>query len=263
MKKVMYLIMFSFVLLSCKKAAMAEPGSEPTYNDGKKNAVEKIQTVDRKLIKDGRIKFQTSDVEATDHTVRKVVKKFGAWIADDNCFRSDSKLEYNLTIRVPSERYDSLANAILENVEVQKLDSKTTSISDVTEEFIDVGARLKIKKESEQKLSEMLSKAANLTEILEIQKQLTDLRADIESVEGRMKFLTDQVTYSTLRVSFYTKMPYSQRFFGSFWNALKNGWEVFLYVLTFAAYLWVIILVVVLGRWGYKRYKQYKAEKNE
>jgi hypothetical protein len=248
------------VFLGCKKS-----GESVTAYDhvGTQKTSSNFQSVDRKLIKEGRIKFQTKDVETTDKTVRSLAKQCGAWISDDNCFRSESKLEYNLTIRVPSDKYDSLANLILKKADIKKLDSKTTSIDDVTEEYYDVETRLAIKKESEKKLTELLGKAKNMTEVLEIQKQLSELQEDIESVEGRLKLMANQVSFSTLQVSFYVKMPYSSRFFGGFWTALKNGWEVFLYVLTGAAYLWVLILVVVLGRWGYKAYKRYQAEQDE
>jgi len=260
MKKIIILFLISALIFGCKKAGNSVAAYESV---GAQKTMDKFQTVERKRIKEGRIDFQTRDVEATDKTVRAIAKECGAWISDDHCSRTDSRLEYNLTIRVPSDRYDSLANLILKKAEIKKLDSKSTSIEDVTEEYIDVETRLEIKKESEKKLTELLGKAKNLAEVLEVQKQLSELREDIESVEGRMKFLADKVSYSTLHVTFYVKMPYSSRFFGGFWSALKDGWEVFLYVLTGAAYLWVLILVVLLGRWGYKAYKKYQAENRE
>lgn len=262
MKKTGWMLLLAVVvLLGCKKAdGVGSNAFEMTSQD---RAQSKVQSIDRKLIKEGRISFQTKDVEVTDKTIRSIVKGCGAWISDDRCFRSDSKLEYNLTIRVPAERYDSLVTVLLKEADIEKLESKSTSIKDVTEEYIDVETRLKVKKASEQKMMELLGKAKKMTDVLEIQKQLTELREEIESVEGRLKVLTDQMTYSTLEVSFYVKMPYYQRFFGSFWSAFKSGWDVFLYVLTTIAYLWVLILVVVVGRWGYKAFKRYQEEKRQ
>ncbi len=259
MKKLVILFVVVSVLFGCKKEGASVSAFEPM---GTKKTMEKVQTLERKLIKEGRIEFQTKDVEVTDKTVRAIAKECGAWISDDHCSRTDAKVEYNLTIRVPSDKYDSLANLLLKKAEIKKLNSKSTSIQDVTEEYMDVETRLEIKKESEKKLTELLGKAKNLAEVLEIQKQLSEQREEIESVEGQMKYLANQVSYSTLQVSFYVKMPYSSRFLGGFWTALKNGWEVFLYVLTGAAYLWVLLLVVILGRWGYKVYKKSRVEKN-
>lgn len=260
MKKNAWLLLLTVVVLfGCKKAEVAGDRLYETTGSGRTQA--NVRSLDRKLVKDGWISFETKDVEATDRVVRSIVKGCGAWISNDRCNRTDSKLEYNLTIRVPSERYDSLVTLILEQANVKKLDNKSTSIRDVTDEYVDVEMRLNVKKASEQKLLTMLEKARNMTEMLEIQKQLTELREDIESTEGRMKMLSDQVTYSTLEVTFYDKLPYSQRFFAGFGSALKSGWDVFLYVLTTLAYLWVLILVVVVGRWGYKSFKRYQEEK--
>jgi len=256
MKKVSYFLLISLTLFGCKKAGEFESqhsaGAEMNKN------LDKVKMEDRMLIKNGHLEFETKNAETTNTDIKKVVKTYGALITEDDSYENKSRVGYNLIIRVQADRFDSLVTGILKNVQVEKLESKTTSIADVTEEFIDTEARMKIRKESELKLTELLNKARNLTEVLEIQKQLTDLRSEIESVEGRLKYLTDQVAYSTLRVSFYEKVNYSEKFFGAFWSALKNGWEVFLYVLTFLAYLWVVLLVVFLGRWGYKRYKNSK-----
>jgi len=69
-----------------------------------------------------------------------------------------------LTIKVPSDKFDSLLNYIIDNANIRSLETKSVQIKDVTEEFIDIEARLKIKKESHQKLSELLKQAKNLTE---------------------------------------------------------------------------------------------------
>jgi len=143
---------------------------------------------------------------------------------------------------------------------IRELDRKSTEVRDVTEEFIDIQARLKIMKDSELKLTELLQQSRVLSETLEIQKQLTELRAEIESIEGRLQYVSDQVAFSTITVSFYETVKYSTRFLGDFWNAMKDGWQVFLHVLTLLAYLWAVILVFFVVLFGYKFYKRRKKE---
>jgi hypothetical protein len=125
---------------------------------------------------------------------------------------------------------------------------------------------MKVKKETEQKYFELLKKAKNLEETLAVERQLSDLRAEIESLEGRMKYLNNQVDLSTLRVSFYEKQKYSSNFVSGFVKALRQGWQVFLYVITGLAYLWVLILVAlavfILLRWNRKR-KKTSVQKHE
>jgi len=214
--------------------------------------------IDRKLIKNGSIKFQTNDIKKTDVFIKSAVKKFDAYISNDEDYSNESNKGCDLTIRVPAAKYDSLMTYIINNADIKSLDSKSTNIEDVTADYIDNQTRLKIKKASEAKLIVLLNKAKDLKDLLAVQKQLTDLQADIESIEGRMKYLNDQVNYSTLTVSFYKNAVKSNTFVGDFWDALKNGWQVFLQVVTFIANLWVIILVSVFLVLGFKSYRRRK-----
>jgi len=260
MKKTVCFILLSIFLFGC--GAKHENAEHSTLSADKKNSIEKIDTNDRKLIKNGNLRFQTNDIEKTNVLIKSTVNKFGAYISEDNNYNSNSQVGYDLTIRVPAIKFDSLMSYILENANIKHLNNKSTQINDVTADFIDTQARIKIKKESEQKLIELLKQAKNLTEVLEIQKQLTDMRTDIESTEGRMKYLADQVDYSTINVSFYEKTSYSNRFLGDFWNALKDGWQIALHILTLLAYLWVIILGIFVGYRGYKLYIKHKKNRN-
>jgi len=261
MKKTLCFVLLSIFLFGCGAKHERTAVGAISALAVKEKSIEDIGINDRKLIKDGNLRFQTNDIEKANALIKSSVNKFGGYISEESNYNNNTEVGYDLTIRVPALKYDSLMNFILKNVKIKELNNKSTKINDVTEEFIDIQARLKIKKESEQKLTDLLKQAKNLTEVLEIQKQLTDLRADIDSTEGRMKFLAAQVDYSTINVSFYEKISYSNRFFGDFWSAIKDGWQVFLHVVTLLTYLWVVILVIVLGRWGYKYYQKYKGKK--
>lgn len=210
----------------------------------------------RKLVKEADVRFLTTDNRVSYQLISICLKGFGAYISDENTFNNRSESGYEITIKVPAAHFDSLLNYILTHARVKELQSKRTQVNDVTNEFIDTEARIKIKKESAQKLADLMKQSKNLTETLEIQKQLTDLQSEIESVEGRLKYLNEQVTYSTLRITIYERVSYSERFAGEFGNALNGGWQVFLFLLTGVAYLWVVILVVLLVWLGVRYYKR-------
>lgn len=234
------------------EASASESDVPPLKSSVKEN------DLDRKLIKNGSLKFRTNDIDKTDAFIKSAVKKFDAYISNDEKYSNESNKGCDLTIRVPAAKYDSLMTYIIENADIKSLDNKSTNIEDVTEDYIDTQTRLKIKKASEAKLMILLNKAKDLKDLLAVQAQLTDLQADIESIEGHMKYLNDRVNYSTLKVSFYKNAVKSNTFFGDFWDALKNGWQVFLQVITFIANLWVIILVSVFLVMGFKSYRRRK-----
>jgi len=254
MRKTCCILLLSIIFFSC-----GNKQSEAEFSSKSANVVKSLEKIDsegRKLIKDGSLRFETQNIEKTNTFIKNTVGKFGAYISEDNSDKSQSQIGCEQTIRVPAEKYDSLMNYIIKNANIKKISNKSTQIQDITEEFIDTQTRIKVKKETELKLIELVKQAKNLTEVLEIQKQLTELRTDIESIEGRLKYLNNQVGYSTLKVSYFEKVSYSKRFFGDFWDALKDGGQVFLHIITLLAYLWVIILVVILGRWGYRYYEK-------
>ena len=236
----------------------SETGSSPSYNIAAEN--QSLKGTDdfdlQKLIKNASLRFKTADVEETYDFVKKATDDFGAFISQDNNFNYSAQVGYELTIKVPSDKFDSLLNYIIDNANIRSLETKSVQIKDVTEEFIDIEARLKIKKESHQKLSELLKQAKNLTETLEIHKQLTDLQADIESIEGRLQYLSDQVDYSIINLFFYETPRYTIQFFNDFLDALKEGWQVFLHLIIYLTYLWVIILatlIIILSIRFYRR----------
>jgi hypothetical protein len=143
---------------------------------------------------------------------------------------------------------------LLDTCHIKQLNNKSIRINDVTAEYIDVEARMKVKKESEAHYLELLRQARSLEETLSIEAQLSELRTEIESAEGRLKFLKNQVDYSTLRISFTEQKGIANRFFSEFWNGLKGGWQVFLKLLIGLSYLWVVIVLFFIGRWAYGRF---------
>lgn len=217
----------------------SESGRSPSYNTAAENQYLKgTDDLDlQKLIKNASLRFKTANVEETYDFVKKATDDFGAFISQDNNFNYRAQVGYELTVKVPSDKFEGLLNYIIDNANIRSFENKSVQIKDVTEEFIDIQARLKIKKEAQQKISELLKQAKNLTETLEIQKQLTDLQADIESIEGRLKYLSDQVDYCIIELFFYETPRYTLQFFNDFHDALKEGWQVFLHLIIYLTYL--------------------------
>jgi len=85
-------------------------------------------------------------------------------------------------------------------------EEKTTG-QDVTEEYIDLEARLRTKKALEAQFLEIMKQAHKISDALEVQSQIADVRADIERIEGRRRFLENQSALSTITVSLQTPAP--------------------------------------------------------
>jgi hypothetical protein len=233
---------------------------EMRMDDEEQQIVEPNNEIQRKLIKNGEIEFESENIIDTRKDIFKAIEKFKGYSSSDNEYKNSYEISNTLIIRVPSENFDNLLNEI--TIGVTRFDRKEITIKDVTAEFLDIEARLKTKKELENRYLEILKKANTVTEILEVEKQIGDLRSDIESIEGRLKFLNNQVSFSTLNVRIYETISEQTEFGKKFKNGFKNGWENLILFFVFLVNIWpfilIIIGIVILIRIWRKRSKNIK-----
>ena len=159
---------------------------------------------ERMLIKTGQLSMKVDDVTDSKKKITAIAQKLTAYISEERLDDSGYQLNISMTVRVPSQLYDSLI-VLIEQVG-KKTESKSVNTQDVTEEFIDTEARLKTKKELETRYREILRQAQSVNDILSVETQLNNVRAEIESMEGRLKYLSSQVSFSTLNLSFYQSL---------------------------------------------------------
>jgi hypothetical protein len=212
------------------------------------------ETVERKVIRQGEISFETKDARRTRDFIRVAVEQHGGYLSGDNAYTNGERIDYRVDIRIPADRFDSLLLLISEKA--GRIESRNITSQDVTSEFIDVQARIRTKKELEQRYLQLLTKASTVEDILSIERELGNLRSDIESIEGRMKYLSDQVAMSTLTVTFHEKGSTGSAFGHSFAEALRNGWTNILFFLLAIVGYWPFILIGSFTLLGYRRWRR-------
>ncbi len=204
------------------------PSTQPVYED-------------RKLIKNGYVNFKTDDINTTRNKIFQAVAKYQGYLSSDQEYSYYGGVSNTLIIRVPAEHFDSLLTESIEGV--KRVDSKDITIRDVTEEFFDIETRLNTKKELESRYLEILKQAESVTDILAVERELGTLRADIESMEGRLNYLSDQVNISTLNISFYQDIPEAVASNYTFLGSIRDGLTTFVGFLFFLVGLWPFILL--------------------
>jgi len=258
MRKVFLFISILLLTVSCDtnqdRAAELETIQFDAKSSRKSIAAQKLEqppsrdnetTIQRKLIKTGTISFETKDLEKTRTSIVNLVNQNNGYIASDNEYKSSDRISSTISLRVPAEKFDTILSEIPKGVE--KFDSKNIRISDVTEQFLDVEALLKTKKALEAKYLEILKKAKTVSEILDVERELGNLRSDIESTEGRLKYLQNQISFSTLNITFYKQIAASETsFIGKISKAFKKGFEnvkdFFLYLIN----IWPFIIILLI-----------------
>ena len=211
--------------------------------------------VERKLIKEGQVEFETYDISTTRKLIFESIEKHKGYISSDQEYKSVGRISNSITIRVPAKNFDQLLSDATKGV--TKFDNKNIEVKDVTEEFLDIQARLKTKKELENRYLELLGKANSVIEILEVEKQIGQLRSEIESIEGRLKYLESKVSLSTLTMTFYQTVPNETKFGNKFKNGFKNGWDNLIWFFVYLTNIWPFILIVIgvilgIRMWGKK-----------
>lgn len=260
---------FSIVLLFGFALACSNGGSKNAYspeadevgyvmNDDKmitsersmSDISEPSEVQEQKIIKTARLVYETKDVDATHAKVLQLATQYKGFVQSDNSGKGYNRISRNMMVRVPTERFMDFINGISEGVSY--FDQKDISRQDVSEEFVDLEARLKAKRELENRYLELLKQAKTVKEMLEIERELSTIREEIEAKQGRLQFLQNRVSMSTITLEFYTltaETGVTQSYGQKMINSLKGGWDGISMFFLGILYLWplfVVALIVVL-----------------
>jgi len=173
-------------------------GGTPT-GGGTASAAENSQ----QIVWTGRLQLQVADLDASLISARDAVRGLGGFVAASRRSAGEQPVA-SVTYRIPSAKWED-GLAALRKLAVKVVDEETKS-SDVAAQIVDVAARLKNLRASETALQDIASKATRITDVLEVQAKLTEVRGQIESLAAQQANLSDQVSYGTLTVTFGTQV---------------------------------------------------------
>jgi len=220
------------------------------------------RTIQQKLIKESYLNFETQDLDKTYIYITSIIKQNRGFIQNDNSNKSYNRISRHLVVRLPSVEFQKTIDSISNYVDF--FDTKRISSRDVTEEFIDVEARLKAKQTLEKRYLELLSKAKNVKEILDIERELSKIREEIEAKQGRLKYLKNKVSLSTINIEFYkltAESGVTVSYGAKMLNAIKSGFNGISLFFLGLLHIWPFILIVILLLFFIKRWIKKKQTK--
>ena len=230
------------------------PRTSPTSSDDK--------SVAQKIIKTSNLSFETPSVEKTYQHIASLLKIRNGFIQTDNTTKDYGRITRSLIVRIPTNQFQPVIDSIVKKVKV--FDFKNTSLRDVTEEFVDLQARLKAKKALENRYLQLLSKAKTVKEMLEIEREVAKIREEIEAKEGRLNYLQNKVAFSTINLEFYefteVVKSESKTYFSRVGKALSGGFHSLGEFVLGLLYFWPFVLlfgvlIYFVRRW-FKKYKK-------
>lgn len=222
---------------------------------------------DKKIIKTAYISIEVLNYAASRKLIDSTLKEFSAYIVDENLQNSESQISNSINIKVPSIHFDMFL-ARLSKI-AKKVDYQNIETKDVTEEYIDVETRLSNSRKVEQTYLILLSRTTTIEEILKIEQKLGEIRTDIESTEGRLKYLNHQVSFSSINLNVYQTIEFKYiadkftSFPQQFKKSLDVGWKGIVAFILFLIKLWPLWGIGTAGWFGWKLFGNLRRQRKK
>ena len=214
--------------------------------------------VERKIIQNVDLRMQVDDVQSVMDKIIALTGQKGGYIVNSSIYKEEENhFRASLTVKIPREKLNEAVHSINELGEVVNHDTYT---EDVTEEYYDSQARLTVLEAKETRLIALLDKAASITDIVSIENELAKVRSDIEVLKGRLQYLTNATSFSTININLTQAVPGQikapQGTTGKAWQGLINsinslidfGSNLIVFLVTLLPWLAVLAVIYFIVR---------------
>lgn len=231
---ILLLVLLSFTL-SCSRAGQAPPAgtaqSAPVQSDAEPKEAGKstassfslhadkasydvkadMPAVDRKIIRNADITIEVDSTSEAQHRVTSIAEARGGFVVTSESKQRQSAdpaqraTDFKLVVRVPEDQFGVALDEI-KKLATNVPEEKATG-QDVTEEFIDLEARIKTQKALEDQFLAIMRQANKVEDALEVQRQIAEVRTEIESLEGRKRFIENRSSLATITVNIQAPTP--------------------------------------------------------
>ena len=218
----------------------------------------------KKIIKSGDMTIEVADIKTAQEKIQNFVKNNKAYIQNERFSNAETQTTLSMEIRIPNQNFDNLINSFSD--EIGSISEKNIRVQNVTEEYTDVSIRLKNKLAYLEKYRDLLKRSASTKDLLEIQEKIRGLEEEIESSEGRLRYIDDQVNYSTLNLTLTKEKPRntitSKIGFGSrLVDSIANGWNIFVNFSLEIVSLWPFLFIIPIIILFWKKWRKRKSKK--
>ena len=237
-----------------------------------------VPGTEQKLIKTIRMDVETEDLEALLPQISAKIGAMGGYVENQELYNGSSYSSYrhrsaNLTVRIPAANL----NGFVEDVKgVSNVVSYNESTENVTLRYVSTESRMKALEVEQERLLELLAKAENMSDLLEIEARLTDVRYELESVTSQLRVLANQVDYATVYLYISQVKVYTETEEQTVWQRIGSGFkenlrdmgenltDFFVWLVTYSPQLiiWAIVIAIAVTVVK-KRIAKRKAKKEE
>ena len=166
------------------------------------------EAADRRIVRNADITMEVDSTTDAQQRVTSIAESHGGFVVTseakqrENVDPSKRTLDIKLVVRVPANQFGAALDEITRLA--GNLPEANVNGQDVTEDFIDLEARIKTQKALELQFLEIMKQARTVEDALQVQSQVADVRTNIEKLEGRKRFLENRSSLSTITVNIRT-----------------------------------------------------------
>ncbi len=222
----------------------------------------------QKIVKEANLGLEVENYQNFSSKLLAVTEQYDGYI-ENSSENLNSEASASFIIRVPNEQFPKL---IADLEKLGKVTTKQVSGKDVTGEFVDAESRLRNYRAQELRLLGLIEKAENLSEVVTLENELSRVRGEIETLQGRLNVLEDTVVYSTIRLDvIQASKPEVTPPEGTVGKAISNFKESCIALINFIGNIvtftgWILPWVLFIGATGgsvvyYRRTKQKRDDK--
>lgn len=240
--------------------ALSGGGSSYDRDDSAEESAQQPQ-IERMVIKNGTLYIEVDDITQAEQQITLLAQQKGGYIVSTSNYGGGETRGSTIIFRIPAAQFETTMNDV-EGI-AKEVSQRSVSGEDVTEEFVDLGSRLKNLEATRDRLLDLLAKANRVEDALSVNQALTDVQGEIEVIQGRMKYLQQSAALSTITANI-SKVVTTPIIPEDAWQPLEvargalNGLIAFgqalvnlAIVLLIWTPLWLPILLLI--RWGFRK----------
>jgi len=176
------------------------PQMEVSEKEAIRNSLEDGVQSDKKVIKNGNLKLQVEKTEKAADEIKQIAINQGGEVFATNFYeKTKGQKSGTIVVKVPVNKFEDTLSA-MKNVSTQVMSESTTG-QDVSAQYTDLEAQLRNKRAEEESFVAILDRAGDIDDVLAVTKQIARVRGEIERIQGRLKYLSNQTDMSTISVS--------------------------------------------------------------
>ncbi len=211
---------------------------------------------DRLVIKDTTVSMVVSNVTQALQGIESTASQFGGFLVNSNLTVPEGASSGSITIRVPADARDSVLDAI--TALGVRVISQHVSGHDVTDQFVDIQARLNVLEQTKTKFETLLDQGENVTELLQVQRELINIQSQIDSLRGQAQYLEQSAQLSRITVYLSTDelaLPFApddawrptvvfKQAVRSLVRTVRNGIDSLIWIGVYGA-VWIPVVLII------------------